>query len=134
MHDTEEILVAFTFKNGDGAAITVDPSILLYEVFLNSGAQPKQVTVGTGAVFDLFSATAAELAAAFPTSTPPNGVWLCGKGSTSPTGAFIVRATASPPTLPAVTGTSPVISVIRDPVIPVTVVPAALGSPRARTH
>lgn len=141
MHDSQELISAFNFKNGDGAVIVVDDAIVTYELFLNpngGGVPVKQVIAGPGAVFDLIPATAADLLAAFPGPTPPtpgNGVWVAAKPATSPPGNFFVKATASPAGFPVVGPvTGALFPVTRDPSVPVTGAQAPLSTPRARQH
>lgn len=139
MHDNDEILVPYTFKNGESPAqnVVVPDDRLVYELFLQPGGGApavKVVTSGVGATYDLTPATPAELAAEFPINTPTNGVWVSGKNLTSPIGNYFVNVIATQPGVPQLTKVNSPFLVSRDPSLAVTVAPSPLGAPRPRTH
>lgn len=137
MHDSEEVIVPFTFRNGDGGPVVVPDAQLVYEVWQQppGGAAPvKMVTTGTQAVFDLSPATSAEIAAAFQPPLPPNAVWVEGKNALSPTGNFFVKAVVSPPGVTQFTVTGASFAVSRDPAIAVSGTGGTLGPSRPRQH
>lgn len=138
MHDSDEVLVPFIFKNGDGVNTAPSASTLAYEAWQNNGVNPA-VKLAASA-FDLIPATDAEIAAAFPAPAvlPTSAVWFAGRGPASPVGTgsqmFFVKAVVTQPATPVVTVSSPNIAVTRDPAIVTSGTAGAIGTPRPRQH